>query len=82
MVQEHLRAKVLWKWRKLCPKFQLLKPLLSEARRIEDAERSRRKEIGEAMGDKLSMTIDGKAILSWKKKEIMVWIMKRPGMRQ
>lgn len=62
MAQESLRAMVR-QWRELLPKYKELKPLLSEARRIEETERNLRKEIGEAMGDKLSVIIDGRMLI-------------------
>lgn len=62
---ETLKAKVR-QWRELQPKCCELRPLLSEARRIEENERSLRKEIGELMGDKLSMTVDGKTLIHSK----------------
>ncbi len=62
MAHESLRAMVR-QWRELQPKCRDLKPLLSEARRIEETERNLRKEIGETMGDKLSIIVDGKTLI-------------------
>jgi len=65
MANENLKAKVR-QWRELQPKCNEFKPMLSEARRLEDTERALRKEIGELMGDKLSIVIDGKTLIHSK----------------
>lgn len=65
MANEILKAKVR-QWRELQPRYEELKPLLSAGRRVEDNERSLRKEIGELMGDKLSILIDGKTLIHSK----------------
>lgn len=65
MANENLKAKVR-QWRELQPKCNELRPILSEARRLEDTERALRKEVGELMGDKLSITIDGKTLIHSK----------------
>lgn len=62
MANETLKAKVR-QWRELQPKCSELRPVLSEARRVEETERSLRKEIGELMGGKLSITIDSKTLI-------------------
>lgn len=62
MANENLKAKVR-QWRELQPKCNELRPLLSEARRIEDTERALRKEIGELMEGRLSIVIDGKTLI-------------------
>lgn len=65
MANENLKAKIR-QWRELQPKCNELRPLLSEARRVEDTERTLRKEIGELMEDKLSIVIDGKTLIHSK----------------
>lgn len=65
MANEDLKAKIR-EWRELYPKFNELKPGLSEARRIEDDERNLRKEIGDLMEGKLSIVIDGKTLIHSK----------------
>lgn len=65
MANENLKAKVR-QWRELQPKCNELRPMLSEARRIEEHERVLRKEIGDLMEDKLSIVIDGKTLIHSK----------------
>jgi len=65
MSKENLKARVR-QWRELQPKCNELRPILSEARRIEEAERSLRKEIGELMEGQLSIVIDGKTLIHSK----------------
>lgn len=65
MANEHLKAAVR-KWREMQPKCNELRPLLSEARRLEESERELRKEIGELLGDRLTVSIDGKMLIHSK----------------
>ena len=65
MKNENLKAKVR-QWRELQPKCNELRPILSEARRVEDTERALRKEIGELMEERLSIVIDGKTLIHSK----------------
>lgn len=65
MAKDKLKALVR-QWREGQPKLQELKPLLSQARKIEADELALRKEIGELLGDRLSIVIDGKTLIHSK----------------
>jgi hypothetical protein len=62
MAKELLRLKVR-EWRELQPRWQAVRPLLNEAKKLEETERALRKEIGEMLGDTLSVVIDSKTLI-------------------
>ena len=58
-VSPEVRARIR-QWREIQPQFQSIKPLLSDARRMEEQERKLRAEIGEALVSDTVFVVDGK----------------------
>lgn len=54
------------RWREVQGICQRLKPMLCEARKYETKELALRKEIGEALGDEISIVVDGKTLVHIK----------------